>query len=136
MSDTVKFPTMDAISYSRMKACNAADIGLSMWSGYPQTELSVPLSTICPCCNKVMADDVIPIMSINNAKKNDDDDFAKCHVVSVYRCSSCNSLYAIWSYHTKTVEGNYDHTRESKSVQKTVPYKCIDLLQELLKQII
>ena len=28
------------------------------------------------------------------------------------------------------------YTRESKSAQKTVPYKCIDSLQELLKQII
>lgn len=106
MNNTIKFPTMDAINFSRMMACNAMNMNVGMWQSYPQTELDVPRSTTCPCCHRATADDLIPIMAINNAKKNDDD-FLECDTVSVYRCSSCNNLYAIWSKHSKETTDNY-----------------------------
>lgn len=114
MNSIVNFPTMDAISYSRMMACNTTNINIGMWYGYPKTELDVPRSTFCPCCHKVMADDVIPIMAVNNAKKDDNNDFAECYVVSVYRCSSCNNLYAIWSHHTKIEKDNYNYQENNQ----------------------
>ena len=103
---------MDAINFSRMIAYNAMDMNVGMWQNYPQTELDVPRSTICPCCHKATADDLIPIMAINNANKNNDGDFLECDTVSVYRCSSCNSLYAIWSKHSKEATDDYSEDME------------------------
>lgn len=109
LNNTIRFPTMDAINYSRMMACNAMNMHVGMWHGYPQTELDVPRSTTCPCCHKVTADDLIPIMAINNAKKNDNGNFFECDTVSIYRCSSCNNLYAIWSKHIKEETDDYSN---------------------------
>lgn len=115
MNNTIEFPTIDAIDFSRMMARNAMNMNIGMWR-YSQTELNVPRSTICPCCHKVTADDLIPIMAINNANKNNDGDFLECDTVSVYRCSSCNSLYAIWSKHSKESTDDYS---------EDVLYDCI-----------
>lgn len=116
MNNTIKFPTMDAINFSRMIAYNAMNMNASMWQNYPQTKLDVSRSTTCPCCHKATADDLIPIMAINNANKNDDGDFLECDTVSVYRCSSCNSLYAIWSKHSKETTDDYS---------ENILYDCI-----------
>lgn len=49
-----------------------------------------------------MSDDLRPVMAINNINIGEEK-YEKCKVVSVYKCASCNSLFAIWSEH-KAIE--------------------------------
>lgn len=41
MNNTIEFPTIDAIDFSRMMARNAMNMNIGMWR-YSQTELNVP----------------------------------------------------------------------------------------------
>ena len=103
---TVNFQTMNAIGYSRMIVANACYNHYSVgFNQYPSIELEVPVPSECPCCNKTLGNDLYPIMAINNA--NLDDNVEECSVVSVYRCSSCNELFALWSNHSKQDNGSY-----------------------------
>ena len=108
---TVNFHTMDAIGYSRMVVANACydHYGFG-FNQYPSIELDVPVPSECSCCNKTLGNNLYPIMAINNAnpdEKNDDGNVAKCSVISIYRCSSCNELFAIWSNHIKQEDDTY-----------------------------
>ena len=96
---TILFDTMDAENYIKMIAVNAGMPDFFNFRAYPSTKLSVPLPSECPCCHKIMATNIMPVISINNAIKTDDDECLSrpCDVVSVYRCSDCNNLFAIWS---------------------------------------
>lgn len=107
----VNFHTMNAIGYSRMIAANACyDHYVFGFNQYPSIELEVPAPSECPCCNKTLGNDLYPIMAINNANPDDNDEndnIEECSVVSVYRCSSCNELFALWSNHSKQDDGGY-----------------------------
>lgn len=100
----IEFPTMNADRYSRITSSYACpSFGYSMpWRNYPSTPIKVPYPDTCPCCNKVMANDLSPVMAINNINIGEER-YEECKVVSVYRCASCNSLFAIWSEH-KAIE--------------------------------
>lgn len=95
---------MNADRYSRITSSYACpSFGYSMpWRNYPSTPIKVPYPDTCPCCNKVMANDLSPVMAINNINIGEER-YEECKVVSVYRCASCNSLFAIWSEH-KAIE--------------------------------
>lgn len=54
-----------------------------------------------------MANDLLPIMSLNNIDRTSSESGDACEVVSVYRCTSCNQLFAIWSHHEKLVQDEY-----------------------------
>jgi len=107
--NTVCYPTFDAIDMDRFAAVNA---GQGCWynykMGYPLTHLDVPVLAECPCCHKVMATNTEPIISVNNADKHDDTDFQECNAVSVYRCSSCNNLFSVYSHHVLAEPSNLD----------------------------
>lgn len=101
MQNTVLFPSVNAIDKARMLAVNG---GYGNTYNYnmccPSTNLDVPVLSECPCCHKVMAIDTLPIIAVNNGNKSDDDDiFTTCEAISVYRCSSCNGLFAVHSKH-------------------------------------
>ena len=108
--NNIIYPTMDALSYARIQSLNT---GYNLHGygnfGYQATDIPVSMPTECPCCNKIMASDLTPIIAVNNLPlsdfaENDEHDNikegSKCNVVSVYRCTSCNSLFSIWSNHT------------------------------------
>lgn len=105
---TVNFHTMNAIDYSRMMITNADyDSHIFGFNQYPSTELKVPIPSECPCCNKILGNNLFPIIAVNNISP-DDKDFEKCSVVSIYRCSSCNELFVLWSSHSKQEDGHYE----------------------------
>lgn len=100
----IEFPTMNADMYSYITSnYSYPSFGYSMpWREYPSTPIKIPHPDTCPCCNKIMSDDLRPVMAINNINIGEEK-YEKCKVVSVYRCASCNSLFAIWSEH-KAIE--------------------------------
>lgn len=111
---TVITHTMDSTNYLRTLASNAKMEEVYGFTAYPATDIAypatdipVPLPSECPCCGRTMAHDLIPVMSINNIDFISDDDEDTCEVVSVYRCTSCNHLFAIWSHHRKSIHDEY-----------------------------
>lgn len=87
------------------------------------TPLDVPFSQECPCCNKVMSNDIKPVVSVNNGNlPKEFDDFDECDCVSIYRCTSCNHLYAVWSYHRKLSGNDDDELEYSCSVTNIFPF--------------
>lgn len=105
---TITTRTMDAINYQRILAANAQSGNIFGFSEYPAKELPVPIPNECPCCNKVMANDLLPVMSINNIDCiSDDSAEEECDTISVYRCTSCNHLFAIWSHHHELAQDGY-----------------------------
>lgn len=94
----IKHYTMDAISYSSMLSYRTGNFADGMFRGFVGTDLSIPIPSSCPCCNKTLATNLLPVIAVNNANKIDnelqDDNIT---VLSVYRCSNCNQLFAIWS---------------------------------------
>lgn len=117
---TVKFHTMDAIGYSRMIVTNACmDHFAYEFNQYPSFELDVPCPSVCPSCGKTLGNELYPIMAINNINPDQKEQniVKQCSVVSIYRCSSCNQLFAIWSEHNKTDEAN--DAKQSKYVCTT-----------------
>lgn len=109
---TVITHTMDSTDYFRSLVSNAKMEEEYEFTAYPATDIPVPLPSECPCCGRTMAHDLIPVMSINNIDfiSDDDEDTCEkdtCEVVSVYRCTSCNHLFAIWSHHRKLIHDGY-----------------------------
>lgn len=122
----ILYNTMDAISYSRMMGYSMNDYGFHQFQSYQGTELPIPTPTSCPCCHKTLANNLIPVMAINNAVKSDNEDsgedgFAECDVISVYRCSDCNSLFAIWS-HVTALKKEYSNDEPSYSCEIVAEY--------------
>jgi hypothetical protein len=101
---------MDAIDYAKMMLNNTMyNSNIYGFNQYPATALHVPCPSECPYCGKALGSELYPIMAINNKQPNninedtDDDGNNKltlpCEVVSIYRCTSCNELFAIWTRH-------------------------------------
>lgn len=108
---------MNALSYARLRAVNTGyDFEGSKNFGYQATDIPVLMPTECPCCKKTMASDLIPIIAVNNLLPSDEmeineEDFRvgdECTVVSIYRCTSCNSLFTIWSKHKAEYNENHE----------------------------
>lgn len=107
--EKIAYPTMNALSYAMLCCANSGyDLRNYGNFGYTSTNIEVPMPTECPCCNKTMASNLIPIIAVNNLllsghMENNEDEPIKngtdCNVVSIYRCTSCNSLFSIWSKH-------------------------------------
>ena len=57
-----------------------------------QTEVEISIPTICPCCNKVLANKIKPLFSINNLSKNNSYLF---NIFSIYKCCDCNNLFIV-----------------------------------------
>lgn len=104
---TVVVRTMDSINFFQILAANASQGQLYTHNWYPATDISVPKPSECPCCNRTMANDLLPIMSLNNIDRTSSESGDACEVVSVYRCTSCNHLFAIWSHHEKQITDEY-----------------------------
>lgn len=120
--ETIIYPTMDALSYARLHSINTGMDYMGYKNfGYQATEIPIPLAIECPCCNKTMASDLTPIIAVNNTplKKNDDEETLQdCDVVSIYRCTSCNSLFSIWSHHS-VIKNGYNESEEYTTEIKT-----------------
>ena len=116
---------MNAIDFSRMILANAnCDPYYSTYNQYPSIELEVPSPTICPCCGKTMPNELYPIMAINNASLNQfkTDNVQKCTVVSIYRCASCDNLFAIWSEHDREEnDDGYDDDKFNCEIKGIYP---------------
>ena len=129
--EKMMYSTMDAFSCERIRF---VDSGYYLVHGYkdleyPATDIPVPMPTECPCCKKTMASDLTPIIAVNNllssdAIEDEDDDFlagSECTVASIYRCTSCNSLFTLWSKHK--AEYNENHKlRWSCDIQNQYPF--------------
>ena len=115
--EKIIYPTMDALSYARLRSVNS---GYNLHGygnfGYQATDIPIPMPTECPCCNKTMASDLTPIIAVNNLLPSDfmEDNKenvkveSECDTVSVYRCTSCNSLFSIWSKHKAEMNENQE----------------------------
>ena len=129
--EKIIYSTMDALSYARLCSVNSG-YNLQGYGnfGYQSTDIPIPMPTECPCCNKTMVSDLTPIIAVNNLLPSDsieDDDEenfkvgSECNTVSIYRCTSCNSLFSIWSKHK--VEMNENQEIEwSCEVQNMYPF--------------
>ena len=124
------FPTMDALSYARLCSVNSGlDFRGYKNFGYQHTDIPVPMPTECPCCHKTMASDLTPIIAVNNllpsdAIKDDEEDFkarSECTVTSIYRCTSCNSLFTLWSRH-KLETSEHRKTEWTCEIQNLYPF--------------
>lgn len=127
--EKMKYPTMNALSYARIQSINTGYnfCGYKNF-GYESTDILIPMATECPCCNKVMASDLTPIIAVNNllpADSSSEDEKEliniECKVVSIYRCTACNSLFSIWSKH-KSNNPDYDDTEWSCEILKIFPF--------------
>lgn len=105
--EKMMYSTMNALSYERLCFVNSG-------YGYPATDIPVPMPTECPCCKKTMASDLTPIIAVNNLLPSDAideyDEFragSECTVASIYRCTSCNSLFTLWSKHKAEYNENH-----------------------------
>lgn len=124
------YPTMDALNYARIRSINSGyDLFGYKNFGYQATDISIPMPTECPCCKRTMASDLTPIIAVNNLLPSDsvednDKDFregTECIVVSIYRCTSCNSLFTLWSKHK--AGHNENHKLEwSCDIQNAYPF--------------
>ena len=102
---TCSFETINAV-----RCQSTMDI---MRSSYycEKTELPLTLPAICPSCQRIFANNIQPIVAVNNGcTSNIDDCFDECSVVAVYRCSSCNELFTIWTDHKRDEEDNFSGT--------------------------
>lgn len=129
--EKIIYPTMDALSYARLCSVNSG-YNLQGYGnfGYQATDIPIPMPTECPCCNKTMASDLTPIIAVNNllpsdsAENSNEKNFkvvSKCNTVSVYRCTSCNSLFSIWSKHNAEMNENQE-IEWSCEVQNMYPF--------------
>lgn len=127
--EKIIYPTMVALSYARLRSINSGCNFMGYGNfGYQATDIPVPMPTECPCCKKTMASDLTPIIAVNNLLPSDaikdEDDFqagSECTVVSIYRCTSCNSLFTLWSKH----KAEYDENHElgwSCDIQNQYPF--------------
>ena len=64
-------------------------------------DLTIPLPGVCPCCQRVLAAKILPIISINNLSSCEDSEseIKTFDVVSIYKCTACNNLFCVKSYH-------------------------------------
>lgn len=131
--------TITAITATRMLAQTGGlqykmlnpEVGLRYGSSI--MEMKVPLAKNCPCCERVMANNLLPVIAVNNGDTSDDEEtFDECDVVSVYRCTNCNSLFAVWSHHRKS-----QNTEEySCRIKDTFPKnKVVTKFDECLKKL-
>ena len=127
----IVYPTMDALSYARLRSVNSG-YNLQGYGnfGYQATDIPVPMPTECPCCNKTMASDLTPIIAVNNLLpsdfiKNSDEKKIKigseCNTTSICRCTSCNSLFSIWSKHKAEMNENQE-IEWSCEIQNMYPF--------------
>ena len=56
--------------------------------------MELELPTECPCCKKVLAADIKPIVAVNNLNINLFEP-KSCKIMSIYRCTSCNELFVM-----------------------------------------
>ena len=128
--ERIVYPTMDALSYARLRAVNTGYDFMGYKNfGYQATDIPVPMPTECPCCKKTMSSDLTPIIAVNNLlpfdeMDNDEEDFRvgdKCKVVSIYRCTSCNSLFTIWSEHKASADEHH-RVEWSCEIQNLYPF--------------
>lgn len=121
----IGFHTMDAVSFSRMMGYSMNDLMFRQYQSYQGTDLPIPIPSSCPCCHKTLAHNLIPVMAINNAIKDDnnedDEMFGECDVLAVYRCSDCNKLFAIWS-HNKANEKEYRSDEQTYTCEIIAEY--------------
>lgn len=147
--ENIIYPTMDALSYARLRSINSG-YNFQVYGnfGYQSTDIPIPMATECPCCNKTMASDLIPIIAVNNllpsnSMGNNKEEIkigSKCSVVSVYRCTSCNSLFSIWSKHTADRNKQYE-TEWSCEIENAFPFdmhisKFSDKIMDLSKKFV
>lgn len=122
---------MDALSYARVCSVNSG-YNLQGYGnfGYQATDIPIPMPAECPCCNKTMASDLTPIIAVNNllpsdsAENSNKKNFkagSECNTVSVYRCTSCNSLFSIWSKHKAEINENQE-IEWSCEIQNMYPF--------------
>ena len=125
----IEFPTMNADAYSRITSnysYSPFECVTAPWRNYPSTLIKVPHPDTCPCCNKVMSNDLSPVMAINNINIGEEK-YEECKVVSVFRCTSCNSLFAIWNEH-KAIE-------QDETALEDLSYTCKILATFPLKKV-
>ena len=60
----------------------------------PTQEMELELPTECPCCKKVLAADIKPIVAVNNLNISLFEP-KSCKIMSIYRCTSCNELFVM-----------------------------------------
>lgn len=129
--EKIIYPTMDALSYARLCSVNSG-YNLQGYKnfGYQATDIPIPMPTACPCCNKTMASDLTPIIAVNNLLPSDSIENnnkknikvgSECNIVSVYRCTSCNSLFSIWSKHKAEINENQE-IEWSCEIQNMYPF--------------
>lgn len=127
MMRNIIYPTMNALDFMKIRSYNAGyNSPINQNFGYQATDIPVPIATECPCCNRVQANDLIPIIAVNNLLRansieKDEENIqteSECNVVAIYRCTSCNSLFSLWSKH-KVVD------KESRNVEWTCDVQSI-----------
>lgn len=128
--EKIIYPTMDALSYARLRSVNSG-YNLQGYGnfGYQATDIPIPMPTECPCCNKTMASDLTPIIAVNNllpsdSMEDDERNFkvgSECNTTSIYRCTSCNSLFSIWSKHKAEMNENQE-IEWSCEIQNMYPF--------------
>ena len=110
--------------------------------GRASIDFPVPMPTECPCCKIAMAHDLIPIIAVNNLSPSDikDKDHAfrvgsECIVTSIYRCTSCNSLFTLWSKH-KFKHDEDNKFRWSCDIQNQYPFNThVTIFSDEIKQL-
>ena len=113
----IKCHTMDAISYQRMQNYCDGLFANGGFNTYVGTDLNIPIPSSCPCCNKTLAMNLLPVISVNNLNKIDNElEDNKCTVLSVYRCSDCNQLFAIWSKGLISEEESIEKTGDGEKI--------------------
>ncbi len=95
--------TLDAVNFTIMQHNNMNMDLVDLYTNYPNTELPIELPTKCPCCNRVLASNLLPIIAINNIENRNNVD--GCDVISVYRCTDCNSLFVVHSKNKEFTTG-------------------------------
>lgn len=132
MDNIIQVPTIDAISYARIlsQMSNMGDMYFGMGGMYeaPRNILPVILPTKCPCCGRVLATDIIPVVAVNNIK---DEKQTDCKVISIYRCTSCNDFFVICSknYYDSGLF-NYEDEDAECSVENIYTYPFDELKTE------
>lgn len=99
----VKSVPIDTINSTDYFRASLFSNGLKDTYGYnvPTTKLHISVPSECPCCNKVLADTLMPILSVNNkdwvGKEKSEPIY--CETISIYRCSSCDKLFIVADKH-------------------------------------
>ena len=100
-------------SYTQTHSFDAESLQCSLGHGFSPGEyidLAIPLPGVCPCCQRVLAAKILPVISINYLLNCEDleSQAAPFDVVSIYKCTACNNLFCVKSSHKiKLDTGDY-----------------------------